>query len=163
MKLPSLPPPCWRGRRGAALLDAVLGPGAHLFSAEMLGAACWLFDTTVTYLKERIQFDVPIGSFQALQHRAAQMFVALEMSRSAVLAALTAIDEDSPQMPLLASLAKAKVSDTLELVSNEAVRLHGGGSGVTDELDVGLYLKRARVTQQLLGDASFHRERLSSC
>jgi alkylation response protein AidB-like acyl-CoA dehydrogenase len=96
-----------------------------------------------------------------LQHRAAQMHVALEMSRSAVLAALAAIDENSPQLPVLASLAKAKVSETLELVSNEAVQMHGG-IGMTDELDVGLYLKRARVQQQLLGDASFHRDRYAS-
>jgi alkylation response protein AidB-like acyl-CoA dehydrogenase len=147
--------------QGGELLDAVLDRARVCLSAEMLGAAGWLFDTTVAYLKERIQFDVPIGSFQALQHRAAQMHVALEMSRSAVLAALAAIDENSPQLPVLASLAKAKVSETLELVSNEAVQMHGG-IGMTDELDVGLYLKRARVQQQLLGDASFHRDRYAS-
>ncbi|MBL0123014.1 MAG: acyl-CoA dehydrogenase [Betaproteobacteria bacterium] len=147
--------------QGGELLDAVLDRARVCLSAEMLGAAGWLFDTTVAYLKERIQFDVPIGSFQALQHRAAQMHVALEMSRSTVLAALAAIDDNSPQLPVLASLAKAKVSETLELVSNEAVQMHGG-IGMTDELDVGLYLKRARVQQQLLGDASFHRDRYAS-
>ena len=147
--------------QGAALLDAVLDRARVCLAAEMLGVAGWLFDTTVAYLKERIQFDVAIGSFQALQHRAALMHVALEMSRSAVLAALTAIDENSPQLPALASLAKAKLSETLELVSNEAVQMHGG-IGMTDELDVGLYLKRARVQQQLLGDASFHRDRYAS-
>ena len=147
--------------QGGELLDAVLERARVCLSAEMLGAAVWLFETTMTYLKERIQFDVPIGSFQALQHRAAQMHVALEMSRSTVLAALAAIDENSPQLPVLASLAKAKVSETLELVSNEAVQMHGG-IGMTDELDVGLYLKRARVQQQLLGDASFHRDRYAS-
>ncbi|HQR02807.1 MAG: acyl-CoA dehydrogenase [Proteobacteria bacterium] len=146
---------------GAALLDAVLDRARVCLAAEMLGSAEKLFETTVTYLKERVQFDVPIGSFQALQHRASQMFIALEMSRSAVLAALTAIDEGSPQLSLLASLAKAKMSDTLELVSNEAVQMHGG-IGMTDELDVGLYLKRARVQQQLLGDASFHRARYAA-
>ena len=150
-----------RAGQGAALLDAVLDRARVCLSAEMLGAAGWLFDTTVAYLKERIQFDVPIGSFQALQHRASLMHVALEMSRSAVLAALAAIDENSKELPVLASLAKAKVSETLELVSNEAVQMHGG-IGMTDELDVGLYLKRARVQQQLLGDASFHRDRYAS-
>ncbi len=150
-----------QAHQGAERLDAMLDRARVCLAAEMLGAAGWLFDTTVAYLKERIQFDVPIGSFQALQHRASQMHVALEMSRSAVLAALTAIDEGSSQLPLLASLAKAKISDTLELVSNEAVQMHGG-MGMTDELDVGLYLKRARVQQQLLGDASFHRDRYAN-
>ena len=83
------------------------------------------------------------------------------MSRSTVLAALTAIDENAPHLAVLASLAKAKVSETLELVSGEAVQLHSG-IGMTDELDVGLYLKRARVTQQLFGDATFHRDRYAT-
>ncbi|QDX80173.1 acyl-CoA dehydrogenase [Denitratisoma sp. DHT3] len=147
--------------QGGALLDSVLDRARILLTAEMLGSAAWMFETTVAYLKERVQFDVPIGSFQALQHRAAQMYIALEMSRSAVLAALTAIDENSPQLPLLASLAKAKVSDTIELISNEAVQMHGG-IGMTDELDVGLHLKRARVSQQFFGDASFHRDRYAT-
>lgn len=146
--------------QGAALLDSVLDRARILQTAEMLGAADWLLETTVAYLKERVQFDVPIGSFQALQHRAAQMYIALEMSRSAVLAALTAIDENSPQLATLASLTKAKVSDTLELISNEAVQMHGG-IGVTDELDVGLYLKRGRVCVAAFGDASFHRDRVA--
>lgn len=147
--------------QGAALLDSVLDRARILQTAEMLGAAAWLFETTIAYLKEREQFDVLIGTFQALQHRAAQMYIALEMSRSAVLAALAAIDENPQQVPLLASLAKAKVADTIELISNEAVQMHGG-IGMTDELDVGLYLKRARVSQQLLGDASFHRDRYAT-
>lgn len=147
--------------QGGAIVDAVLDRARVCLAAEMLGAAGWLFDATVRYLKEREQFDVLIGTFQALQHRAAQMYVSLEMSRSAVLAALAAIDEGSPQLPALASLAKARMADTLELISNEAVQMHGG-IGMTDEFDVGLYLKRARVQQQFLGDASFHRERYAT-
>jgi len=101
---------------------------------------------------------VPIGSFQALKHRAAQMFCELELTRSAVLAALAAQDDTSPDAPLLASLAKARASDTAELVSAEAVQLHGG-IGMTDAEEIGLFLKRARVAQQIFGDARFHRDR----
>lgn len=140
---------------GAAVLDNLLDRARVCLSAEMLGMAQALLDMTLAYLKERIQFDVPIGSFQALQHRCSWMYVDLQLARSAVMAALSAIDADAKNKAQLASLAKWKMSQTLERVSNEAVQLHGG-IGVTDELDVGLYLKRARVAQQSFGDADFH-------
>ena len=106
----------------------------------------------------REQFDVPIGSFQALKHRAALMFCELELTKSAVAAALNALDNNSEDRAALVSLAKAKAGDMLELVTNEAVQLHGG-IGMTDEAEIGLFLKRARVQQQLFGDSGFHRAR----
>lgn len=145
---------------GSELLDQILDRGRVALCAEMLGIAQWLFDTTIDYLKQRVQFDVPIGSFQALQHRAAKMFVQLQLARSTVLAALAIVDENPAFLPFYASAAKAKMGEVLELVSSEAVQMHGG-IGVTDELDVGLYLKRGRVCVAALGDISFHRDRVA--
>ena len=109
-------------------------------------------------MKERVQFDVPIGSFQALQHRLARLYTEVELLESCVRAGLAAIDGQHPELPLLASLAKARANDLCEKLLNEAVQLHGG-IGVTDEFDLGLFLKRARVLQQSLGDSYYHRER----
>ncbi|MHA6195159.1 acyl-CoA dehydrogenase family protein [Pseudomonas wadenswilerensis] len=147
--------------QGWAVLDGVLDRGRACLAAEMLGIAEHLFQTTLEYLKTRVQFDVPIGSFQALQHRAARLFVDLSLARSAVMAGLSALDDatlDAAQRGRLVSLAKWKAGDTAIKVANEAVQLHGG-IGVTDELDVGLYLKRVRVAQACLGDRDFHCER----
>ena len=110
------------------------------------------------YLKTREQFGALIGTFQALQHRAAEMFCEIELSKSSVLKALEAVDTDAPDMALCASLAKVQVSEMLRLVSDEAIQMHGG-IGMTDEEDVGLYLKRARVAQQMLGDEHYHLDR----
>lgn len=146
---------------GAAALDAVLDRGRVCLAAELLGAAQSLFDTTVEYLKTRVQFDVPIGSFQALQHRAAWCYAHLHLARSAVMAGLAAMDDpglDAGARARLASLAKWKAGDAAHRISREAVQMHGG-MGVTDELDVGLYLKRIRVAQASLGDGDFHCER----
>ena len=144
-----------------AHLDPVLDGARAGLAAEMLGSALEAFERTLAYLKMREQFGVPIGSFQALKHRAAMMFCELELTRSAVRAALAALDAGSSEAALLACLAKAKACDTFELVSSEAVQLHGG-IGMTDAAEIGLFLKRARVAQQLLGDAGFHRERYAS-
>ena len=127
-------------------------------AAEGLGLLREVFERTLDYLKQRVQFDVVIGSFQALQHRAARLHVELEQCQSAVAAALAALQDDPVQTAQLASLAKAKVSKLSELLLNEAVQLHGG-IGVTDELDIGLFLKRGRVIQQTFGDAVFHNDR----
>jgi alkylation response protein AidB-like acyl-CoA dehydrogenase len=124
----------------------------------MLGGISELFERTIAYLQTRRQFGVPIGSFQALQHRAARMYVEIELGRSVVLAALSALDEASVEIPRLASLAKARMNDLYQWVSNEAVQMHGG-VGVTDDFEIGFFLKRARVAVQLLGDSSFHRDR----
>lgn len=147
--------------QGWALLDTVLDRGRACLAAELLGIADALFGTTLDYLKTRVQFDAPIGSFQALQHRAARLYVDLALARSAVMAALSALDDQSlepTQRARLVSLAKWKAGDTALKVANEAVQMHGG-IGVTDELDVGLYLKRVRVAQACLGDRDFHCER----
>ena len=127
-------------------------------SAEMLGSANQAFETTLDYLKTRVQFGQVIGSFQALQHRAAKMFTDLELARSCVEAALTAIDRGANDVPQLASLAKARAGDVCHLVSNEMVQMHGG-IGMTDAHDAGLYLKRARVQERTFGGQSFHRDR----
>ncbi len=130
-------------------------------AAEMLGSGAEAFERTVNYLKLREQFGVKIGSFQALKHRAALMFCELELTTSAVLEALTALDEQRTDVPALASLAKAKACDMLELVTNEAVQMHGG-IGMTDAEEIGFFLKRARVAQQLFGDAVFQRDRYAT-
>lgn len=144
--------------KGADVLDKVLDIGRILLSAEMLGSLQQAYEQTIEYLKEREQFGVPIGSFQALKHRAAQMFCEVELSKSVVLEALSALDEDSDEVPELASLAKARINDTFDLVSSEAIQMHGG-IGMTDEHDIGFYLKRARVTEHTLGNSAFHRDR----
>jgi len=143
---------------GAALLEKVLDRARAGLAAEMLGAATQAFEITLDYLKTRVQFGQVIGSFQALQHRAAKMFTELELSRSAVEAALAAIDSDAPDVPELASLAKAKMGDTFHLVSNEMVQMHGG-IGMTDAHDAGFYLKRARAAEAAFGNQAFHRDR----
>jgi len=143
---------------GYPLLEKTLDRARAGLAAEMLGAAVQAFETTLDYLKTRVQFGQVIGSFQALQHRAAKMFTDLELARSCVEAALTAIDNDSPDVPELVSLAKAKMGDTLHLVSNEMVQMHGG-IGMTDAHDAGLYLKRARAQETAFGGQAYHRDR----
>jgi alkylation response protein AidB-like acyl-CoA dehydrogenase len=144
--------------KGGPLLEQVLDRARAGLAAEMLGSALQAFETTLDYLKTRVQFGQVIGSFQALQHRAAKMFTDLELARSCVEAALTAIDNNSPDVPELVSLAKAKAGDTLHLVSNEMVQMHGG-IGMTDAHDAGLYLKRARAAEATFGNQAFHRDR----
>ena len=148
-------------RPAAQVLDEVLDRARACLAAESLGLLREVFDRTVGYLKERVQFDVQIGSFQALQHRAARLYVELELLESCVLAAFEAIDSGlQAKVPELVSAAKAKASDLCEKLCNEAIQLHGG-IGVTDELDIGLFFKRARVLQRLLGDGSYHRNRFA--
>ncbi len=144
--------------QGSAILERALDRGRACIAAELQGACEELFKTTLEYLRTRVQFDVPIGSFQALQHRAAWMHVDLELARTSLMAALDAIDSDDAQAPQLVSLAKWKVGQMADKVSSEAIQMHGG-IGVTDELDVGLYFKRIRVLQALLGDADYHQAR----
>ena len=143
---------------GWDLLERTLDRARAGLAAEMLGAASQAFEITLDYLKTRVQFGQPIGAFQALQHRAAKMFSEIELSRSAVEAALQALDADSPDVAELASLAKAKMGDTLHLVSNEMIQMHGG-IGMTDAFDAGFYIKRARVAEAAFGSQSYHRDR----
>ncbi|MET4000069.1 acyl-CoA dehydrogenase [Marinobacterium sp. MBR-109] len=144
--------------QGSVVLIRALDRGRACIAAELQGACESLFQTTLDYLRTRVQFDVPIGSFQALQHRAAWMHVDIELARSSLMAALEALDTGDAQASQLVSLAKWKVGQMADKVSGEAVQMHGG-IGVTDELDVGLYFKRIRVLQALLGDADYHLNR----
>ncbi|HZR84738.1 MAG TPA: acyl-CoA dehydrogenase [Candidatus Binatia bacterium] len=151
------------GAPGAAgdVLDRVLDRALVGLSAEMLGGMSRAFETTMAYLRDRKQFGVAIGSFQALKHRAARMFIEVELARSTVMAAARALDEGADDASLLASVAKARLSDGFVQVANEAVQMHGG-IGMTDEHDVGFYLKHARAAEILLGDATFHRDRFAA-
>jgi alkylation response protein AidB-like acyl-CoA dehydrogenase len=146
---------------GADLLEAVLDRARAALAAEMLGASSEAFERIVQYLKDRRQFGVPIGSFQALKHRAARMFCEVELTRSAVLAALMALDTQTNDTAALVSQAKARANDTFFLVGNEGIQMHGG-IGMTDEHEIGFFLKRARVAQATFGDTQFHRDRYAT-
>jgi len=148
------------GEEGNAyeIIDSVLDISRAAISAEMLGSALQAYEITLDYLKEREQFGSKIGSFQALQHRAAVMFSELELCKSCVIESITSFDEGGNDSERLASLSKAKIGEVFHLVSNESVQMHGG-IGVTDEYDIGLYLKRARVAEQIFGNSDFHKNR----
>jgi len=148
------------GNGYAVLADAVDRATVAL-CGEMLGGASEAFDRTVAYLRDRKQFGVPIGSFQALKHRAARMYIEIELSRSAVMAAARALDEGQADAASLVSLAKARLSETYCQVANEAVQMHGG-IGMTDEHEIGFFMKRARAAEMTFGDAAFHRERFAA-
>ena len=146
---------------GGESAENILDIGRIAIASEMLGNAEAAFETTLDYLKQRKQFGVLIGSFQALQHRAAEMFCELELTKSSVLAAMKAADEGSNELQRLSSLSKTIAGETLHLVSNEAVQMHGG-IGVTDEYDIRFFLKRARVAEQIFGSSKFHTERYAN-
>jgi alkylation response protein AidB-like acyl-CoA dehydrogenase len=148
--------------QGAALLDRVLDRATAALTAEILGSMLAAFEMTMEYLKTRRQFGVPIGSFQALKHRAARMFVELELSRSSVMHVHRTLDEgrDDAAVARAVSIAKARCSDAFLFIANEAVQMHGG-IGMTDEHDVGFFLKRARAAEMTFGDAAHHRERFA--
>ena len=143
---------------GAQLLEQVVDWATVGLCAEMLGGMQEAFDRTLAYLKEREQFGVPIGSFQALKHRAARLFIEIELSRSAVLAAARAVDEAQTEAAKLVSLAKARCSDAFVHVANEGIQMFGG-VGMTEEYDIGFFLKRARAAEMTFGDAAWHRAR----
>ena len=146
---------------GFSVIEEVLERGQIGISAEMLGNTLEAFDITLEYLKERKQFGAVIGSFQALQHRAAVMFAEIELTKSSVMGALNAVDENSNDRSRFASLAKFKAGETLHLVSSEAVQMHGG-VGVTDEFDIGFFLKRSRVAEQIFGSSDYHLDRYAT-
>ena len=146
---------------GWKILEPLLDRGRVAIAAEMMGYSLEAFDRTVAYLKEREQFGALIGSFQALQHRKAHMQSELELCRSVLLQALSAVDDSPQDLPVLASLAKTKLNELVKLVTNEAVQMHGG-IGVTDELEIGFFLKRARVAIQIFGDTGYHKDRYAT-
>jgi alkylation response protein AidB-like acyl-CoA dehydrogenase len=145
---------------GRAVLDGALSLGRACVASSLLGAGDAAFGQTTDYLKTRKQFGKLIGEFQALQHRAAHLFSQIEISRAAALAALQALDAGRPDAALMVAVAKAKAGRTAELAVQEAVQMHGG-VGMTDEFDVGLYMKRVRVLNELLGDAAFHTDAIA--
>lgn len=153
---------------GANLLARLLDRAAVGAAAELVGVASAALEMTLTYLRERQQFGVAIGTFQALRHRAARMYIALELARSAVMAAARTVDAAAQGAPMDAvalgqavALAKARANDAALLVGDEAIQMHGG-IGMTDAADPGLYLKRARVAEALYGSASYHRDRYAA-
>lgn len=143
---------------GWSLLEAILDRAVIGLSCELLGLASAAFEMTHDYLQTRKQFGQLIGSFQALQHRAAIMFSELEQTRSCVAAALSALDEGRDNVSEMASLAKARASHLAHLVTNETIQMHGG-IGMTDAHDSGFYIKRARVLEALYGGEGYHKSR----
>jgi len=141
-------------------LEGALNAGRAAVAAELAGLADQAFALTVSYLKERKQFGKVIGQFQALQHRAATLYCDLELTHAAVLKALQTLDESFDSASAIVSVAKAKAGATATLAVQEGVQMHGG-IGMTDEFDIGLFMKRARVGQELFGDANFHADRLA--
>lgn len=146
---------------GGAVLEEVIDRATLGLCAEMLGAMQAAFEMTLEYLKTRKQFGVAVGSFQALKHRAAKMFIEGELARSAVLGACQAVDSGAPDRRALISVAKARCSDAAVLVGYEGIQMHGG-IGMTDEHDMGFYVKRARAGELLFGDAAYHRARFAT-
>ena len=140
---------------GMEVLNGVLAAGRGIAAAELLGAGAQAFEDTVAYLKERKQFGAIIGEFQALQHRSSHLYSELEIARSAVVGALTALDAGDEQAQQYCAMAKAKLGSVAKLASQEGVQMHGG-VGMTDEYDIGLFMKRIRVLQELMGDAHYH-------
>ena len=151
------------GAAGAAdaVLAEVLDFGRVVVAAQLLGIADAVFELTLAYLKERRQFDRAIGEFQALQHRAAELYIDIELTRALVLGALQAMDADPAKAGLIVAQAKAHACTTANRAVQEGVQMHGG-IGMTDEFDVGLYMKRARTLQELFGDAGYHADRVAA-
>lgn len=145
---------------GRAVLNRVLMAGRVGAAAEGVGVARGAMDMTVDYLKQRKQFEKLIGEFQALQHRAAHLYSEVEIARAAVIKAAQLLDAGSVQADLMASVAKAKVAKAAGLAVKEGVQMHGG-IGMTDEYDIGLYMKRDRALQEFLGDQYYHANRVA--
>jgi len=145
---------------GRAILDRLLRAGRTGVAAESLGVGTGAMAMTIGYLKDRNQFGVPIGSFQALQHRAAHLYAEMEVARAAVLKAQQLLDADADGADAAVSVAKAMTAMATTLAVNEGVQMHGG-IGMTDAYDIGFYMKRARVLAELWGDSGFHADRLA--
>jgi alkylation response protein AidB-like acyl-CoA dehydrogenase len=146
--------------QGGALLEGVLNIGRGAVASEMVGLSEEVFGRTVTYLKERKQFGKLIGEFQALQHRAAQLYIDIEITRAAVLKALQTLDGDFDNATAAVAVAKARAGSTATLAVQEGVQMHGG-MGMTDQFDIGFFMKRARVCQELFGDSNYHADQLA--
>ena len=145
---------------GWAPLSRALNAGRAGAAAELVGVAAGVSAMTFDYLKQRKQFGKLIGEFQALQHRAAHLYGEIEIARAAALKAAQLLDSGDERAELYVSVAKAKAADVAALAAREGVQMHGG-IGMTDEHDVGLYMKRAAVLEELFGDVYFHRNRVA--
>jgi alkylation response protein AidB-like acyl-CoA dehydrogenase len=146
--------------QGFALLQGVLNIGRGAVASEMVGISEEVFGRTVGYLKQRKQFGKLIGEFQALQHRAAHLYTEIEITRAAVLKALQTLDESFENAGAAVAVAKARAGSTATLAVQEGVQMHGG-MGMTDQFDIGFFMKRARVCQELFGDSNFHADQLA--
>jgi alkylation response protein AidB-like acyl-CoA dehydrogenase len=146
--------------QGFALLEGVLNIGRGAVASEMVGLSEEVFARTVSYLRERKQFGKPIGEFQALQHRAAQLYIDIEITRAAVLKAQQALDGDFENAAAAVAVAKARAGTTATRAVQEGVQMHGG-MGMTDQFDIGFFMKRARTCEELFGDANFHADQLA--
>ena len=146
--------------QGGALLEGVLNIGRGVVASEMVGVSEEVFGRTVGYLRERKQFGKLIGEFQALQHRAAQLYIEIEITRAAVLKALQTLDDNFENAGAAVAVAKARAGSTATLAVQEGVQMHGG-MGMTDQFDIGFFMKRARVCQELFGDSNFHADQLA--
>jgi alkylation response protein AidB-like acyl-CoA dehydrogenase len=142
---------------GWPILSKVLNMATAALCAEMVGGAQRVLDMSVTYAKERVQFGRPIGSFQAIKHKCAEMMLQVESAKSAAYYAAWAVDEDAPEVPLAISMAKAYCSDAYRYTAGEGIQVHGG-IGFTWEHDMHLYFKRAKYSEFTFGDATYHRE-----
>ncbi|MCZ6714128.1 MAG: acyl-CoA/acyl-ACP dehydrogenase [Deltaproteobacteria bacterium] len=145
---------------GWGALRKTLALAAIALSAEQVGGAQRCLDMSVEYAKQRVQFGRPIGSFQAIKHKCADMLVQVESARSASYYAGCVAAEDGVELPLLASLAKAYCSDAYFDCAANAIQIHGG-VGFTWEYDVHLYFKRAKSSESFLGDGAYHREQVA--
>ena len=145
---------------GGALLEGVLNIGRSAVASEMVGLSEEVFNRTVGYLKDRKQFGKLIGEFQALQHRAAQLYIEIEITRAAVLKALQTLDGNFDNAGAAVAVAKARAGSTATLAVQEGVQMHGG-MGMTYQFDIGFFMKRARVCQELFGDSNFHADQLA--
>jgi alkylation response protein AidB-like acyl-CoA dehydrogenase len=146
--------------QGQRLLEGVLNIGRGAVASEMVGLSEEVFGRTVGYLKERKQFGKSIGEFQALQHRAAQLYIDIEITRAAVLKAMQTLDSHFDEAAAAVAVAKARAGSTATLAVQEGVQMHGG-MGMTDQFDIGFFMKRARVCQELFGDSNFHADQLA--
>ena len=145
---------------GRAVLDRILGAARTAAAAELVGVGAGAMDMTVNYLKERKQFGQLIGSFQALQHRAAHLYSEMEVARAAVLKAQQLLDAGDPRADEATHVAKAMTGLATTLSVQEGIQMHGG-IGMTDDYDIGFYMKRARVLAEMFGDAGHHADALA--
>jgi alkylation response protein AidB-like acyl-CoA dehydrogenase len=147
--------------KGWPIVKRILDEAAVAECAWMMGGARWVLETTVEYAKTRIQFGVPIGSFQATQHKLATMSIEVEGATSITYYAAWAVSENDPNITLAASMAKAWCSDGYRHAAFEGVQIHGG-IGFTWDHDIHLYFKRAKSSEVTFGDADYHREKIAT-